>query len=552
MNENKLAAQINKLTEIGISLSTEKDSLRLLESILVGAKELTNADAGSLYTAYDDDAGNRMIRLDVLQTDSLGIHQGGTSEQEISIQPIPLVNEDGTENLSNVVSYCINCSKTVNIEDAYNHKGFDFEGMRKIADELNYHPQSFLTVPMKNHMGEIIGVLQLINAMSEETGEIIKFSLTAQELVESLASQAAIALTNQQLINEQKNLMESIIQLVATAIDDKSPYTGDHCRRVPVLTMMLADAAHNARTGSLKSFHMSDDDRYELEIAAWLHDCGKITTPEFVIDKGTKLETIHDRISEIDTRFEILKRDAEITLIRDQLNKNAYDTAKLDEMIAADLDEMITKYDEDLAFIRAHNTGGEFMADEDIKKIEEISHTCWTHNSETVPLLSGDEVYNLSIQKGTLTPEEREIINHHIVATINMLKSLPFPKHLRNVPEFAGGHHERMDGKGYPKGLTREQMSVQARVMGIADIFEALTARDRPYKKGKTLTEALRILGFMREEHHIDPDLFQLFVDERIFQTYANEYMNPEQIDEVDLEKVPGYNCDARYQGTLN
>lgn len=541
INEEKLIKRIRKLTEIGIALSAEKDTTRLIESILIGAKELSNADAGSLYSVIEDDQGNKVIKIETMHTDSLGIHEGGVSGREISLPTIPLLNPDGSENRRNIISYSINSGETVNIEDVYHHDGFDFTGMRKFADEIGYRPKSVLSIPMKNHTGEVIGALQLINALSEETGEIIKFSRTAQELVESLASQAAIALTNQQLISEQKILLESVIQLVATAIDDKSPYTGDHCRRVPVLTMMLADAAHKTDNGPLKSFQMSEEDRYELEIASWLHDCGKITTPEYVIDKSTKLETIHDRISEISVRFEVLKRDAEITLIRKQLEENAYDTTELDEEISTKLAKMIKKFDDDFAFVCTHNTGGEFMADTDMKKIREIARTNWKHQSETLPLMNDDEIYNLTIAKGTLTPEEREIINHHIVATINMLESLPFPKHLNNVPEFAGGHHERMDGKGYPKGLTRDQMSVQARVMGIADVFEALTARDRPYKKGKTLTEALRILGFMCEDNHIDPDLFQLFVDKAIYQTYADEYMDHEQIDKVDLASIPGY-----------
>jgi HD-GYP domain-containing protein (c-di-GMP phosphodiesterase class II) len=541
LNEEKLIKRIRKLTEIGIALSAEKDTTRLIESILIGAKELSNADAGSLYSIIEDDEGSKVIKIETMHTDSLGIHEGGVSGREISLPTIPLLNPDGSENRRNIISYSINSGETVNIEDVYHHDGFDFTGMRKFSDEIGYRPKSVLSIPMKNHTGEVIGALQLINALSEESGEIIKFSRTVQELVESLASQAAIALTNQQLINEQKTLLESIIQLVATAIDDKSPYTGDHCRRVPVLTMMLADAAHESDSGPLQSFQMSEEDRYELEIASWLHDCGKITTPEYVIDKSTKLETIHDRISEIRVRFEVLKRDAEITLIRKQLKENAYDTTELDKNIATKLAEMIKKYDDDFAFVRTHNTGGEFMADADMKKIQEIAQTTWKQQSETLPLMNDDEIYNLTIVKGTLTPEERETINHHIVATINMLESLPFPKHLSNVPEFAGGHHERMDGKGYPKGLTREQMSVQARVMGIADVFEALTARDRPYKEGKTLTEALRILGFMCEDNHIDPDLFQLFVDKGIFQTYADEYMDPEQIDKVDLANVPGH-----------
>ncbi len=299
--------------------------------------------------------------------------------------------------------------------------------------------------------------------------------------------------------------------------------------------------AHDTNSGPLKSFQMTEEDRYELEIAAWLHDCGKITTPEYVIDKATKLETIHDRIEDVGTRFEVLKRDAEIALMKKHLAKEPYDYFNLNKRMQSELKEKIAKLDEELEFIRKHNSGGEFMAEEDMDKIRRIAEKNWQNPPGAVPLISENEIYNLTIAKGTLTSEEREIINHHIVATINMLETLPFPKHLTNVPEFAGGHHERMDGKGYPKGLTRDQMTVQARAMGIADVFEALTARDRPYKKGKTLSEALNILGFMCKDNHIDPDLFQIFIDKKLYLQYANEYMNSAQIDEVDHSKIPGY-----------
>ena len=540
-NEEILAERIDKLTEIGISLSAEKDLTQLLENILIGAKELCNADAGTLYTIHEDENGKRIIKPESLHNDTLGIFQGDARNEKITIPSIPLLNPDGTKNLENVVSYSVNCHETVNIENAYNYQGSAFEGMRKIADELGYRSESFLTVPMQNHMGDIIGVLQLINAQSDITGSVISFSKTMQKLVEALASQAAIALTNQQLINEQKTLLESIIQLVATAIDEKSPYTGDHCRRVPILTMMLADAAHRTSSGPLKSFEMTSEQRYELEIAAWLHDCGKITTPEYIIDKATKLETIHDRITDISTRFEVLKRDNEVAEIKKYIAKKFDDLSEMELSIQTALDNYNSKADEQLSFLRKHNTGGEFMAEGDIQEIRNIGKTTWQSESSCLPLLSDNEIYNLSTRKGTLTEEEREVINHHIVATINMLESLPFPKHLSNVPEFAGGHHERMDGKGYPNGLTREQMSVQARVMGIADIFEALTARDRPYKKGKTLTEALRILGFMCEDNHIDADLFHLFIEQKLYQQYAENYMDHRQIDEVDLASIPGY-----------
>ena len=540
-SDKQLAQRIRKLTEIGLSLSAEKDTTRLLESILLGAKELSNADAGTLYSVYEAEDGNPMIRAEILHNDSLAIFQGGSSGSQITLANIPLQNADQTQNMENVVSYSINSENTVNIQDVYNHQEFDFSGMRKIADEMGYRPQSMLTIPMKDHTGEVIGALQLINALSEESGQPIDFSATIVELVESLASQAAIALTNQKLINGQKILLESIIQLVATAIDEKSPYTGDHCRRVPVLTMMIADAAHDSSTGPLKDFQMTPEDRYELEIAAWLHDCGKITTPEYIIDKATKLETIHDRIADIATRFEVLKRDAEIYLLKEHIKESSYDLTALEATISPKLNEKIAEYNEQLLFLRKHNTGGEFMSEQDMEKVKSIAGSTWSFEAETKTLLTDDELYNLTISKGTLTPEEREIINHHIVATINMLESLPFPKHLSNVPEFAGGHHERMDGKGYPKGLTREQMSVQARAMGIADVFEALTARDRPYKPGKTLTEALKILGFMCKDNHIDKDLFQLFIDRKIYQDYADKHLDPRQIDEVNHHEIPGY-----------
>jgi hypothetical protein len=282
---------------------------------------------------------------------------------------------------------------------------------------------------------------------------------------------------------------------------------------------------------------MSEDDRYELSMAAWLHDCGKITTPEAVVDKATKLETIYDRIEAIDSRFEILKRDAEIAMLRKQLAAGD-DAAR--EAAEKEYKETARQLDEELDFLHISNTGGEFMSAEDQQRVREIGQRRWLHHDEEVPLLTANEVYNLTIEKGTLTPEEREIINNHIVATIKMLEALPFPKNLRNVPEFAGGHHEKMDGSGYPRGLTGEQMSLQARMMAIADIFEALTAKDRPYKEGKKLSESLRILGLMKQDNHIDPDLFRLFITEGLYQRYADTYLSPEQIDTVDTSKIPG------------
>jgi len=527
---SELLERIDRLNEIGVALSAEHDTPKLLELIMLGAKSLTRADGGSLYFLKEGE-----LSFEIISNDSLDIQMGGTSGNDITFPAIPLV-VDGEENHANVVTHCVLSGDTINIADAYHEDGFDFSGTRSFDSNTGYRTQSMLTFPLKDHEQEIIGVLQLINARDPETGKVIAFSEVEQQLAESLASQAAVALTQRRLITELQVLFESFIRMIASAIDDKSPYTGGHCRRIPVLTMMLAEATHSTREGPLKNFQITDKDRYELETAAWLHDCGKVVTPEYVMDKATKLETIYDRIHTLETRFELLRRDAEIDYLKACLENG-------------DSDELVTEFKqkcaqmrEDIEFLRRANIGGEFMRDEDIERVQRLAQIEWIDGGgEKRPLLTDDEVLNLSIQRGTLNDKEREVINNHIVATIKMLESLPFPKNLQNVPEYAGGHHEKMDGTGYPRGLRREDMSVQARIMAIADIFEALTASDRPYKKGKKLSECLKIMGFMKKDNHIDPDIFEIFIRERVYLDYAEEFLDPEQIDEIDESKIPGY-----------
>jgi HD-GYP domain-containing protein (c-di-GMP phosphodiesterase class II) len=525
-----LIRRLAELNQVGVALSQEKDLDRLLENILVAAKKITNADGGTLYRRPAENKNT--LRFEIIRTDSLGITMGGTTGVKIPFPPLQLRDPRGRENTSMVAAYAVLKDRTVAIADAYQERGFDFSGTKAFDRHTGYHSQSFLTVPMKNHEDEIIGVLQLINAKDRATGQIVAFTETDQRLAESLASQAAVALTNRLLIVQLENLFESFIGLLNKAIDEKSPYTGGHCLRVPVLTMLLAEAVHEAKAGPLALWNMTDLDRYELKIAALLHDCGKVTTPVHVVDKATKLQTIFDRIALVDTRFEVLKRDAELAALR------AGDTAGL----AARLQEI----DADRTFLRASNTGSEAMTPADQERVRTIAKKYRWQNpaGETVDFLTADEIENLTIRSGTLNATERQIINHHVDVTIQMLEALPWPRHLQNVPEYAGGHHERMDGKGYPRGLTQDQMSVPARIMGIADIFEALTAKDRPYKPGKTLTESLQILGRMRLDGHIDPDLFDIFVRSRVYERYAKDYLDPAQIDVVDVTKIPGYSGD--------
>jgi HD-GYP domain-containing protein (c-di-GMP phosphodiesterase class II) len=534
-----LFRRLTELNQIGIALSREKDIHRLLEAILVAAKQITNADGGTLYRTH----GERELRFEIMRTDSLGIAMGGTTGRAVPFPPVRLYEDDGAPNNSMVVAYAVLNDRTVNIADAYTERGFDFSGTKSFDRKTGYRSKSFLTVPLKNHEDEVIGVLQLINAKDRASGEIVPFSEADQHLAESLASQAAVALTNRLLINQLEELFESFIRLINAAIDDKSPYTGGHCQRVPALTMMLAEAVNNTTSGPLKDFVMTEKDRYELKIAGLLHDCGKVTTPVHVVDKATKLQTIYDRIGLVETRFEVLKRDAQIRMLRAKLdalesgNKGAWAEQE------ARHNAQVKQLDADREFLRLCNIGSERMAPEDQQRVFSIGTGYrWrdVDGNEDAPFLSDDEITNLTIRSGTLTEDERKVINHHIEVTIMMLESLPWPRHLKNVPEYAGGHHERMDGKGYPRGLMREQMSVQARVMGIADIFEALTAKDRPYKKGKTLTEALTILGRFKLNGHIDPDLFDVFIRDRLYMKYAEQFLDPEQIDEVDLSKIPG------------
>ncbi len=535
--ETHFLSKLEYLNAVGIALSQERDIHKLLETILIAAKNLTHADGGTLYRLDGD-----KLQFEIVRTDSLSIAMGGTSGNPVPFYPIPLHNKDGEPNYTMIAAYAALMQRTVNIADAYLEEGFDFSGTRNFDKRTGYRSTSFLTVPMKNHEGDIIGVLQLLNTIDPASGLVTTFGEEDQRLAESLASQAAIALTNRLLIQQLEVLFESLIELINTAIDDKSPYTGGHCKRVPTLTMMLAEAASSATTGPLAEFRMSAKDRYELKIAGLLHDCGKITTPVHVVDKATKLQTIYDRIELVATRFEALKRDAEIEMLRAKVRAlEAHDEAsarRAEEACAAKL----RQYDDDREFLRRTNVGSERMKPEDQARVSQIArYPLKNERGEVGRFLSKDEEDNLNIPYGTLNPGEREIINHHIVATIKMLEALPWPRHLDNVPEYAGGHHERMDGKGYPKGLTREQMSVQARVMGIADIFEALTARDRPYKPGKTLSESLGILGRMKQNGHVDPDLFDIFVRDKVYLGYAREFLDPEQIDEVDESSIPGY-----------
>lgn len=524
------AAAFKQLVDLGIALSAERDHDRLLERIVLGAKEITNSDGGTLYLRTDD---NR-LSFQILRNDTLKTAMGGTTGVPIKFPPLRMYREDdGQPNHNNVATHVALTGNIVNIADAYDTSHFDFSGTKKFDETTGYRSKSFLTVPLKNHQQEVIGVIQLINArVTDGSNGVIAFHETLVPLVEALASQAAVALDNQRLILEQRALFDAFMRMMAGAIDAKSAYTGGHCQRVPALTEMIAEAACGASEGEFADFALTEDEWYELQIAGGLHDVGKVTTPVHIMDKATKLEKICDRIDEISVRFELLARDAAVFRLGALLDGR--DKTEVDQ----EYGEQLAKIRDDFAFVAEANIGGEFMADDKIDRIKAIAAQRYLLGDQEVALLSDDEVMNLSIRRGTLNDADRKIINDHIVLTIQMLESLPFPRGLKNVPEIAGGHHEKMDGTGYPNGLKRDEMSVLARMMGVADIFEALTAADRPYKKAKTLSESMKIMVGMVKGQHIDPDIFRLFLEAGIHQRYADKFLQPDQIDEIDVNAI--------------
>ena len=528
VSDDKLR-RLELLLRVGVALSAETDTNRLLETILLEAKELTRADGGTLYIRHDEDS----LHFAIMRTDSLGIALGGTTGLTTTLPPIPLRDpESGAPNMRHIASFAALRKQSINIPNAYDTTRFDFSGTKAFDERNGYRSVSFLTIPMLDAEGRVVGVLQLINSRHRQTGEVVPFDDLDQQTVEVLASQAGVSLQNKLLRDAQRDLLESFIKMIAAAIDAKSEYTGGHCERVPLIAEMLARAACDAKTGPFAEFSLSELEWYELHIACWLHDCGKVVTPVHVMDKSKKLETIHDRIETVQARFEVLMRDARLA---------AYDRERAGEDVSAvraDLDQELATLRDDLAFLEKTNFGGEFLPREGQERIKRIAQRTLEMAGQRVPLLSTEEVQNLSVSRGTLTEKERLVINAHMVHTVNILNALPFPPQLRRVPEYATGHHEKMDGTGYPRGIYAGDMSVPARIMAVADVFEALTAIDRPYKQPKKLSEVMSIMGKMKEQHHLDPEVFDLFITSGVYRKYAQQNLPPELCDPVDEQKL--------------
>jgi HD-GYP domain-containing protein (c-di-GMP phosphodiesterase class II) len=520
----EIAGRIKKLSEIGIALSSEHNLNKLLEMIVDEARAFTNSDGGSLYILKDN-----KLNFEIVQNASLEIRMSGASKEISNFKPLELKR-------SNVSAYVVLEKKAVNIPDVYQTDEFDFTGPKKFDEQNDYMSKSMLVVPMTNHEDEVIGVLQLVNAMDIESGEVVAFTEEFVDLTQSLASQAAVAITNATLINDIENLFESFIKVMATAIDERTPYNVNHTKRVVAYSLLLAKEINNCKEGKFAYTMFTEEQLNELRIAAWMHDVGKITTPEWVMDKATKLQKIFDRIELIAERFDNIKNSFVIKAQEEKikaLSNGGSNSRQQIEEIDAGLKKALDELNDDLNTVIKANQPGEFMKDEDIDRIKEIAKKSYIdRDNEEKPYLNENEVKNLTIRKGSITDEERNIMQSHAAVTDKMLKKIPFTKKLKNVPMYASAHHEYLNGTGYPLGLKGDEISLQARIMAIADFYEALTAKDRPYKKALPIETALSIIKKVVDNSCLDKDLFEIFIKSKVYEEYTTG-------DDLEKELLP-------------
>lgn len=508
--------KFERIMDINLQLSSELDKSVLFEMILTLTRELTHCEAGTLYILSRD---KKSLEFKVVQNDPLNIFMGGTKDN-LTWDSLPLYLNDGSKNKSMVAVVAALENRIINIPDVYNNEEYNFQGTKDFDKTTGYESKSMLVIPLVNHEEDVIGVLQLINKTKISKSKI-PFNEEDEKVIKALASQAAMALTNSFLINSLEDFLNAFVATIAHAIDAKSKHTRNHIGRVAKVANYLAQAIHEDKT-IYKDVSYSENDFRQIELAAWMHDIGKISMPESVIDKSTKLEKMIDRIEFIEERIEILKRDEEIKLLKNEITQEEYD-------------KNIKNFDDDIKFLKKANIGGEFMKDEDVQRVKLIAQYKYQKEGKEINFLSEDEEFNLCIKKGTLTNDEKSIMNYHAQLSLDMLSSLPFPKKYKDVLNIAANHHEKLNGKGYPRGLDESQLALEDRIMILADIFEALTSNDRPYKDAKKLSEVFKILSFMAKDGEIDGELLKFFHENSVLLKYAKEELFDYQVDESKL-----------------
>ena len=580
-----MRVSIEQFLKISRALSEEKDVDTLLEMILTEARGVCASTAGAIGLRSEDD---RLLKIAIVHNDVTGERFGGPTQAMVPIAPVNLDAQNQPGKKPSAISHAVLTGEVVQVDNMAQDDRFDYHDIRHCFEKGDYRCRSLLIVPLINQKDEIIGTLQLVDPQ-KNTAAMPAFSSDIVSYIKALSSDAAVALDNRRLLKAQHDLIDSTVHLIADSIDAKSPYTSRHCQRVPIIVRMLAEAAQSSTTAPFDAFSLTEEEWYALHLASWLHDCGKLTTPEYVVDKATKLETITNRIHEIRTRFEVLWRDAQIDYYKALANGS--DTAG---HLTRQLKQRQAELQDDFAFVAQCNIGGEAMSADHLARLEKIGRKTWMRHFDDrlgisqeeldrkqyqpPPILPapenlladkpehlvhrrggsspfGDNGYdfamdvpvhaanygeltNLGIPRGTLTPEERFTINNHIIQTIRMLGTLPLPRELRQVPEWAGNHHEAYCGDGYPRRLMGRDLSIPERIMAVADVFEALTAADRPYKQARTLRETILTMKAMCDRGHLCPDTFRLLLTTGVYRQYADAYLDPSQIDTVDVDAI--------------
>lgn len=506
---NELESVVDQMTVMGTALSSERQSKKLVEVILAHAMRLSNADCGLLWIMEQDKlvcTGLQILSRDVTNY----------SAEEIDIAHLTLSQ-------SHPVVLAAKSKQLVCIDGVSITKNDDLAAIQSIDAATGYKSQSMLVLPMLHHGHDLMGVVQLVNATHPVTGAVQEFNLKREGILHSLALQAALAINNQKLFHEMENLFEAIVEVLASAIDEKSPTTRGHINRVALITMELAKEINASNEGVFGDITFSDDELNEIRIAALLHDVGKITSPEYVVEKGHKLEKIFDRIAYVEERFRYVRTalTAEALTEKIRLMENGNPVTEINELEAG-LQAQLKSLEEDLKVIMEANNPEEFMSDEKLAQLQQVHAKRVFLNGEATSLLTDDEFLNLSIRRGSLTADEIEIMHNHVNVTIRLLNQIPFTEKLKNVPLYAGGHHEKLDGKGYPLHISENQIALQTRIIAMADLFEALTAADRPYKKQMTLAKTLEIMENSVKRQEIDPFLFELFKARKIYERFSN------------------------------
>ncbi len=491
----KISQQLTNIISIGIALSAEKDHNKLIEMIITEAMRITNSDAGTLYLLDDNS-----LKMKIIHNRSMKIFKGGKGE-EIDLPAVPL-------NPAYVSSYVALEGKAVSVEDVYRVENFDFSGARKYDKMTGYRTTSMLVLPLKDYLNEVIGVLQLINAMDENNEKTISFNPDDQNIVEALASLAATSLTNMNLIKEVEDLFESFAQVIVTAIDEQTPYNATHTRKVSKLSCIIAEKINELQEGTFADEFFNEERLKALAMAGWLHDVGKIATPLDVMNKSSRLDT---KLPLVLQRLEYALEKEKRSSLEKQLEYQKNHETKKNQDETAALEMIIALYTNARETILTADNPATFIDDELKKKIMALrAITYYDYSGNKCYLIDEKEEEALLIERGTLTERERRIIEEHVVITEKMLSKVPFSRKLVNVPLFACMHHETLDGKGYPRGNKGEDIPIEARILAIADVFDALTASDRPYRKKVPEEKATAILKSMADDGKLDISLVEI------------------------------------------